>query len=113
MDGLTAGRNYDLIRKAGSIGSSHTDRNLARECRNLIAVLSQNVETLCSEHHEDCDRVRHIRSLADSFGNLSALLNVLEQEIPGQGHHAVFEDEQGITYQSVRSCDLEQWFSIK
>ena len=113
MDGQTATRNNDLRWHGGSGGNSLPDRNLAGECSNLISVLSQKIETLCREHREDHDRVRHIRSLTVSIGTLSSLLNMLEQEKQGQGQPSLFEDGQGITYRSVRSCELEQWFSIK
>ena len=113
MDEQTATRNNDLIWQGGSGGNSYPDRNLAGECRNLISVVSQKVETLCREHYEDHDKVRHTRSLKVSIGTLSKLLRVLEQEKQVQGQNSVFEDEQGVTYRSVRSCDLEQWFSIK
>jgi hypothetical protein len=112
MDGLTATQNNSPVIPANPGKEKTSNDNPAGECRNLIAILSLKIETLCHECSEDPDRVIQIRSLTASLTTLNSLLKVLEQErlySPGMG---LFEDAQGIRYVSVRNCDLER-FSAK
>jgi hypothetical protein len=112
MDRLTATQNNSPVIRANFGKVKISNDNLAKECRNLIAVLSRKIETLCHECSEDPDRVIHIRSLTASLTTLNSLLKATEPEQqypPGMG---LFEDAQGIRYVSVRNCDLER-FSAK
>jgi hypothetical protein len=113
MDGLIASRkNFPMI-PVSFCEERASDDNLAGECRNLITVLSQKIETLCHECREDPDRVKHIRSLTASLITLNSLLRGMEEErlyLPGSD---VFEDTKGIRYISVRNCDMERWLNEK
>ncbi len=113
MDGQTATQNTTPVIPVSFCEEKTGNNNLASECRNLIAVLSRKIENLCRECGEDRDRILHIRSLTASLVTLNSLLKTLEQEQLGRPGNSVFEDAHGITYRSVRNCDLEQWFSIK
>ena len=112
MDGLdVTPNNSPLIQVRFHEEKTRSD-NLAGECRNLITVLSQKIETLCHECDEDTDRVTYIRSLTASLITLNSLLRTLEQEQLYQPRVGIFEDAQGFKYISVRTCDLER-FSAK
>jgi hypothetical protein len=113
MDGLTATQKNLPVIPDSFHGENINNENLAGECRNLISLLSRKIETLCHDYREDHDRVTHIRSLATSLTTMNSLLKAVEQERSYPSGNGVFEDGHGIEYRSVRSCDLEQWFSIK
>lgn len=111
MDGTTATqKNIPVI--PATFREEKTRDNLAGECRNLIIVLSQKIETICHECGEDSDRVTHFRSLTASLITLNRLLKKLEHEQQCQPRKDFFEDAQGFQYIAVRECDLER-FSAK
>lgn len=112
MDGLTVTQKNSPAIQASFCEENISDGNLAGECRNLIAVLSRKIETLCHECGEDPDRVTHIRSLTASLTTLNSLLKALEQERVYTPRIGLFEDSHGYRYIAVRNCDLER-FSAK
>ena len=112
MDGELLTQKNSLIVPAGLSERKRADGNLATECRNLISILSRKIEALCQVHHEDSDRVMHIRSLSASLTTLNSLLRSLEHEPQYQPERGFLEDSRGYTYVSVRNCDLER-FSVK
>jgi hypothetical protein len=112
MDGLTATQKNSPVILTRFCEEITSDGNIAGECRNLIAVLSRKIETLCNECDEDPDRVTYIRSLTASLTTLNSLLKALEKERHYQPRTGLFEDTQEFKYIAVRTCDLER-FSAK
>jgi hypothetical protein len=113
MDRLTASQKNSIGIPVRIREEKTSNDNLTGECRNLISLVSQKIETLCHECCEDPDQVKHIRSLTASLTTLSSLLKTLEQEHLYSRGSDVFEDALGIKYRSIRNCDLERWFSEK
>lgn len=113
MDGLIATQKNFPVIPASFREEKTCGDNIAKECRNLITVLSRKIETLCHECCGDPDRVTHIRSLSASLIPLNSLLRGMEEERLYPPESDVFEDTQGIKYRAVRYCDLERWFNEK
>jgi hypothetical protein len=112
MGGLTVAQDNSPAIPAACGREKTSDDNLAVECRNLIAVLSRKIEKLCNECGEDPDQAICIRSLTASLTTLNSLVKTLEQERVYASGMGLFEDARGISYVSVRYCDLER-FSAK
>jgi hypothetical protein len=112
MDGLTATQKNLPVIPTRFFKEKTSNGNIAGECRDIIAVLSRKIDTLCNDCDEDTDRVTYIRSLTASLTTLNSLLKALENERLYHPRTGLFEDTQEFKYIAVRTCDLER-FSAK
>ena len=79
-----------------------------QECRNHIDILVNQTESLYRECRHDRDKTAQIRGMGTTLANLTYLVNELDGNLrrcnlPERAHNV-----NGITYRSVRSCDLDR-----
>jgi len=113
METIHAGKKKVLPISVSHMKKWNDGDDLTTECRSLIQVLVKKIDILCKECEADSDRVSHIASLSASLTTLNSILKSLEIErMNGETSRDFIQDARGITYVSVRNCDLER-FSAK
>jgi hypothetical protein len=82
--------------------------NPLSECRSLVQILAKKTETLYRECRHDRARSLHIRTMGSTLAALSELINRLDQDSRTMHTPEILVDSRGLTYESVRSCDLNR-----
>jgi hypothetical protein len=82
--------------------------NPLSECRSLVQILAKKTETLYRECRHDRARSLHIRTMGSTLAALSELINRLDQDSRIIQKPQIFVDSRGLTYESVRTCDLNR-----
>jgi hypothetical protein len=112
MDGMTI--NLDVIPQipeSPGRGSPNND-DLPEECRNLLAALSEKLNSLSHEIGSEGCHGDNIRSISETLSLLRSLLETRAIRIPSSCKGEL-RDGKGIRYIGVRNCEIERWFSIK
>lgn len=82
--------------------------NPLSECRSLVQILAKKTETLYRECRHDPARSLHIRTMGSTLAALSDQVNRLDQDFRAVHTPQVLVDSRGLTYEAVRSCDLNR-----
>lgn len=78
------------------------------ECRSLVQLLASRTEALYRECRFDQNKATHVRAMGSTLAALNLVVSRLERDAKTCHASQVFEDARGVTYESVRSCDLDQ-----
>jgi len=78
------------------------------ECRNQIMILTKKIDALHRECRHDRDKLARIRGIGSALVALTEMVDNLYRESRLVTAPDIYMDANGITYQSVRSCDLER-----
>jgi hypothetical protein len=83
------------------------DDSSVEESRNLIRFLTLKNDQLYRECRSDQNKVRLIRVIGIALVRLNQLTSQQETRHRLSGIPEILVDSRGITYESVRACDLE------
>jgi len=79
-----------------------------QECWNQINVLTKKIDTLHRECRHDRDKIARIRGMGAALAALTEMVDDFDREFRIFPASEIYRDASGITYQSVRFCDLER-----
>jgi hypothetical protein len=84
------------------------DTSSLDECRDLVHLLANKTEALYRECRFDREKATHVRAIGSTLAALTAVVNRLENDSKTCQDPQILEDSHGVTYESVRSCDLDR-----